>query len=82
MKSSVATATVPPKEPARRTLTVQGKPQEKVQDDHDHFLWTYTEEPHRTRRQAIIKAHPEVCSALAIDCGFLPLSLPLFANKM
>ena len=26
----------------------------------DKFFWTYTEEPHRTRRQAIIKAHPEV----------------------
>lgn len=26
----------------------------------DHFFWSYTEEPHRTRRQAIIKAHPEV----------------------
>lgn len=24
------------------------------------FFWTYTEEPHRTRRQAIIKKHPEV----------------------
>jgi len=29
----------------------------KAQED---FFWTYTEEPHRTRRQAIIKAHPEV----------------------
>ena len=29
-------------------------------NEHDHFFWTYTEEPHRTRRQAIIKAHPEV----------------------
>jgi sphingolipid 4-desaturase/C4-monooxygenase len=28
-------------------------------NEHD-FFWTYTEEPHRTRRQAIIKAHPEV----------------------
>lgn len=28
---------------------------------HD-FFWTYTEEPHRTRRLAIIKAHPEVRS--------------------
>jgi len=28
--------------------------------EHD-FFWTYTEEPHRTRRMAIIKAHPEVC---------------------
>jgi sphingolipid delta-4 desaturase len=27
------------------------------------FFWTYTEEPHRTRRLAIIKAHPEVCLA-------------------
>ena len=26
--------------------------------EHD-FFWTYTEEPHRSRRQAIIKAHPE-----------------------
>jgi len=31
-----------------------------TQPDYDHFFWTYTEEPHRTRRQAIIKAHPEV----------------------
>jgi sphingolipid delta-4 desaturase len=29
------------------------------------FFWTYTEEPHRTRRQAIIKAYPEVVSELA-----------------
>lgn len=28
----------------------------------DKFFWAYTEEPHRSRRQAIIKAHPEVCS--------------------
>lgn len=28
------------------------------------FFWAYTEEPHRTRRQAIIKAHPEVCVKL------------------
>lgn len=34
------------------------KPIEK--GEHDHFFWTYTEEPHRTRRMAIIKAHPEV----------------------
>ncbi|RMD44931.1 hypothetical protein DV735_g189, partial [Chaetothyriales sp. CBS 134920] len=36
----------------------------------DNFLWTYTEEPHRTRRQAIIKAHKEV---LAL-CGPEPLT--------
>lgn len=25
------------------------------------FMWMYTEEPHRSRRMAILKAHPEVC---------------------
>lgn len=29
-------------------------------ESYEHFFWTYTEEPHRTRRMAIIKAHPEV----------------------
>lgn len=33
---------------------------EKEMEPADRFFWTYTEEPHRTRRQAIIKAHPEV----------------------
>lgn len=36
---------------------------------HD-FFWTYTEEPHRTRRLAIIKAHPEVTKL----CGPEPLT--------
>ncbi|KAF2233919.1 dihydroceramide delta(4)-desaturas-like protein [Viridothelium virens] len=39
-------------------------------NDEDRFLWTYTEEPHRTRRQAIIKAHPEVTKL----CGPEPLT--------
>ncbi|TVY20346.1 Sphingolipid delta(4)-desaturase [Lachnellula arida] len=34
------------------------------------FYWTYTEEPHRTRRMAIIKAHPEVTKL----CGPEPLT--------
>ncbi len=34
------------------------------------FFWTYTEEPHRSRRQAIIKAHPEVTKL----CGPEPLT--------
>ncbi|KAI9671831.1 MAG: hypothetical protein M1831_003359 [Alyxoria varia] len=36
----------------------------------EDFFWTYTEEPHRTRRQAIIKAHPEVTKL----CGPEPLT--------
>lgn len=67
MKSSVATATQPSRKPEKRTLTVRAEDKEaNVQtghdNDHDRFFWTYTEEPHRTRRMAIIKAHPEVCS--------------------
>ncbi|CRK30883.1 hypothetical protein BN1708_005313 [Verticillium longisporum] len=37
---------------------------------HRDFFWTYTEEPHRTRRLAIIKAHPEVTKL----CGPEPLT--------
>lgn len=36
----------------------------KHQDQDDQFFWAYTEEPHRSRRMAIIKAHPEVVAAL------------------
>jgi sphingolipid delta-4 desaturase len=32
------------------------------------FFWTYTEEPHRTRRLEIIKAHPEVSPACRDTC--------------
>lgn len=39
----------------------------------DKFFWTYTEEPHRSRRQAIIKAHPEVCEPSISCCGAGPL---------
>ncbi|EPX71623.1 dihydroceramide delta-4 desaturase [Schizosaccharomyces octosporus yFS286] len=34
---------------------------EDVSKAHD-FYWTYTEEPHKSRRAAILKAHPEVAS--------------------
>jgi sphingolipid delta-4 desaturase len=62
MRSSVTTATVPPRKPVSRGFTVKGEKQQepKIENEHDHFFWTYTEEPHRTRRMAIIKAHPEV----------------------
>lgn len=66
MSSSVSTATVslPQQTAAGATATL---PQRKAQEQQaskgnkqDEFFWTYTEEPHATRRQAIIKAHPEV----------------------
>lgn len=46
----------------------------------DQFFWTYTEEPHRSRRQAIIKAHPEVRPSspvrVVIDRLFSSISIP------
>ena len=66
MSSSVSTATVslPQRTVAGAKAAV---PQQKAQEPQqaskgkqDEFFWTYTEEPHATRRQAIIKAHPEV----------------------
>jgi sphingolipid delta-4 desaturase len=54
MSSSVSTSTVT--QPQRTAAGSKAAPTDK-QDD---FFWTYTEEPHATRRQAIIKAHPEV----------------------
>ncbi|CRG85444.1 sphingolipid delta-4 desaturase [Talaromyces islandicus] len=63
----------------------------------DHFFWTYTEEPHRSRRQAIIKAHPEVTKlcgpepltkylvfavvSLQISCAYLLRDTPMFSWK-
>lgn len=34
----------------------------KPVQDHGDWLWLMTEEPHRSRRRAILKAHPEVSS--------------------
>ncbi|KAK4992404.1 sphingolipid delta-4 desaturase [Elasticomyces elasticus] len=81
MPSSVATTTIAPVQAARlHRSSVQVQPtglkQDRVskpEDDTDRFFWTYTEEPHRTRRQAIIKAHPEVLKL----CGPEPLTIPL-----
>jgi hypothetical protein len=68
MRSSVTTATMPPRKPTSRGFAVRAETQQPADEsethrapDHEHdFFWTYTEEPHRTRRMAIIKAHPEV----------------------
>ncbi|KAF2872293.1 fatty acid desaturase-domain-containing protein [Massariosphaeria phaeospora] len=76
MRSSVATATLPASKPTPRGLSAPAVQQKESHvapqpaDDSDHFFWTYTEEPHRTRRMAIIKAHPEVTKL----CGPEPLT--------
>ena len=56
MPSTIATTTV------RASSKPDLPKQVSARFDGDQFFWSYTEEPHRTRRQAIIKAHPEACS--------------------
>ena len=46
------------------------KPAPSPSLEGDGFYWTYQEEPHRDRRRAIIKAHPEVTKL----CGPEPLT--------
>jgi len=41
----------------------------QAKPEQNDFFWAYTEEPHRSRRMAIIKAHPEV--ALPFCCVYL-----------
>ena len=54
-----------PRRRTRRTVVQQSRPQpsddllQPPQDPSD-FLWLMTEEPHRSRRMEILKAHPEV----------------------
>jgi sphingolipid delta-4 desaturase len=60
---------------ASKTTTKPSSPQSTLPENtcdggHSQFFWTYTEEPHRSRRQAIIKAHPEVTKL----CGPEPLT--------
>ena len=76
MPSSVATSTVSLTQTGKKaTAITQEKEQAptKVLGEQDDFFWTYTEEPHKTRRQEIIKAHPEVLKL----CGTEPLTIPL-----
>ncbi|QRV82085.1 Fatty acid desaturase [Ceratobasidium sp. AG-Ba] len=58
----------------RRTETVRPTEADKSipRPPHDpsDFLWLMTEEPHRSRRQAILKAHPEVTKLM----GYEPLT--------
>ncbi|KAF2471669.1 sphingolipid delta4-desaturase [Lindgomyces ingoldianus] len=96
MRSPVA---VTPEKPAKSVLAAAPQEEEDaksfVASDHDRFFWTYTEEPHRTRRMAIIKAHPEVTKlcgpepltkylvvfvvSLQVLCGFLLRDTPIIS---
>ncbi|KAK2739104.1 hypothetical protein FQN57_006670 [Myotisia sp. PD_48] len=74
---SATTSAVEARRPAKSKSTIASAksttaraPPPDTSSVEDHFFWTYTEEPHRSRRQAIIKAHPEVLKL----CGHEPLT--------
>lgn len=73
MSTTTATEVAPPS--TLRTTNTQTEEQvwERRDSAEDKFFWTYTEEPHKTRRQAVIKAHREVLQL----CGPEPLTIPL-----
>lgn len=79
MASSATTVTTVEPKHERQSENRSTTPEEKQtssaksEDGADRFFWTYTEEPHRTRRHEIIKAHPEVLKL----CGPEPLTIPL-----
>jgi sphingolipid delta-4 desaturase len=80
--SSVVTTTTPSirlssKDPAPASETTAPPSTNEPQKDpassisiEDRFFWTYTEEPHKSRRHAIIKAHPSILKL----CGPEPLT--------
>ncbi|PNS14140.1 hypothetical protein CAC42_6653 [Sphaceloma murrayae] len=73
--SMTATAIEAPAQPVLRLQSEFPVDQtsQQTETEKEDFFWTYTEEPHRTRRQAIIKAHPEVLKL----CGPEPLTIPV-----
>ncbi|KAI1502813.1 sphingolipid delta-4 desaturase like protein [Biscogniauxia marginata] len=81
--SSASTVTSVPNSADEKTIRVNGRggnsasgaaedelKRDPIEAKYKDFFWTYTEEPHRTRRLAIIKAHPEVTKL----CGPEPLT--------
>ncbi|KAF2765238.1 sphingolipid delta4-desaturase [Teratosphaeria nubilosa] len=74
MASSVAITTTTRRAGRKeQKVDVATEKQQDGEDTYNRFFWTYTEEPHMSRRKAIIKAHPEVLKL----CGPEPLTIPL-----
>jgi hypothetical protein len=56
-------------------------PASASKDPHD-FLWIMTEEPHRSRRKAILKAHPEVRKLMGHTRATAPLVVLVLAIQL
>lgn len=75
--------TVSPPHNLRRTRVADPNAPEptRVPLDPNDFLWLMTEEPHRSRRAAILKAHPEVCHARVLSVEFCVLAIHCYRSQ-
>ncbi|PIO76560.1 sphingolipid Delta4-desaturase [Teladorsagia circumcincta] len=50
----------------------------------DDFIWTYTDQPHTSRRATIVKAHPEIKELFGIDESFkfVVIAMVLFQEQI
>jgi sphingolipid 4-desaturase/C4-monooxygenase len=70
MASRTSTTTATKSKKATEKSSTAPLPEDVGDGGNSQFFWTYTEEPHRSRRQLIIKAHPEITKL----CGPEPLT--------
>lgn len=64
------------------TSTVEPKGEEIFVDPFPDFQWMTTEEPHRSRRMAILKAHPEVRRLMGPTKWTLPVVFSVLALQL
>lgn len=58
--ASASTPSTPTSAASRASTGDEPQPGKASTAQGEDFLWMYTEEPHRSRRMAILKTHPEV----------------------
>ena len=59
-ESSASLSSVPSSVSVETETETVEEQEKKYDDPYPDFMWMTTEEPHRSRRMAILKAHPEV----------------------
>jgi sphingolipid delta-4 desaturase len=67
---------------AKSTSTRGSNVKPAMSEDVQDFLWIMTEEPHRSRRKAILKAHPEVRKLMGHTRTTAPLVILVLAIQL
>ncbi|KAJ9100655.1 hypothetical protein QFC21_003700 [Naganishia friedmannii] len=78
----VKTPLAGPCTPSTEWLPSSKKSQKEMPQDPNDFLWMLTEEPHRSRRKAILKAHPEVRKLMGYTRWTLPCVILVLAIQL